>query len=312
MCCFSQPVVSVTDTNLFARLSENGTQFLAYQMQFETEKPNAMILPLPVIPNRNDDAVRFISLEKYDDLFKDLDKGFPEMSPPPGNSRSWGVTSAPTVDAHLEVHQVGDFVASFVPTMNDFSRLDPQFVIPKDSWDKIPEYADYGFAVFQLKELGGKPHPMAFEFETRWPDRIFFPTVHIHDGQVHDIEEFDHMLYLQYPGFDEIVGEYKNRDVKDRATGLVRSRFPANKICQTQLTEGIVEPELLVHRFELRGNLKNQDIVQPVSATMAGLPIQPPSALRYWPILPAVMGLAGMGWLFNRRSRLMQEKSRSV
>ncbi len=39
----------------------------------------------------------------------------------------------------LSVQQVGDYIASFVPTMADFSRLDPQFLIPKETWDKIPE-----------------------------------------------------------------------------------------------------------------------------------------------------------------------------
>ena len=48
MCCFAQPVLSVTDTNLFARLTGTGSQFLAYQMNFSSVKPNAMILPLPV------------------------------------------------------------------------------------------------------------------------------------------------------------------------------------------------------------------------------------------------------------------------
>ena len=59
--------------------------------------------------------------------------------------------------AALKVHSVGKFVASFVPSQSDFDRLDPQFVIPKESWAKLPEYQDFGFAVFQLKELSGYP-----------------------------------------------------------------------------------------------------------------------------------------------------------
>ena len=31
----------------------------------------------------------------------------------------------------------------------------------------------------------GRVHPMAFEFPTRSPDEIFFPTAHIHDGACH-------------------------------------------------------------------------------------------------------------------------------
>ena len=29
-------------------------------------------------------------------------------------------------------------------------------------------------------------HPMAFEFPTRHPDKLFFPTNHVHDGALHD------------------------------------------------------------------------------------------------------------------------------
>jgi len=48
MCIFSQPVVSVNNTQIFARLSGKGTQFLAYEMNYESRDPNAMILPVPV------------------------------------------------------------------------------------------------------------------------------------------------------------------------------------------------------------------------------------------------------------------------
>jgi hypothetical protein len=80
---------------------------------------------------------------------------------------------------------VGNFVASVVPTVEDFRRLDPQFSISPEIWGKIPDYQDYSFVVFQLEELKGRPHPMAFEFETRHQENLFFPTVHIHDGEVH-------------------------------------------------------------------------------------------------------------------------------
>ena len=167
MCCFAGPVKSVTNTNLFARMTGQGSQFLAYQMDFETEKENAMILPLPVAKPAQEDSLRFISLKKYDSFFDDLDDAFPTIRPP-ARFRVDSARDAPSaIASNLAVHEVGDFVASFVPTMNDFSRLDQRFVIPKSSWDKIPQYADYGFAVFQLKNLRGKPHPMAFQFETR-------------------------------------------------------------------------------------------------------------------------------------------------
>src|SRR5581483_11470974 len=108
--------------------------------------------------------------------------------------------------APLEVHDVGDYIASFVPTVDDFERLDPRFSISKQVWSAIPAYADYGFAVFQLRELSGSTHPIAFEFQTRLSDALYFPTVHIHDGTVHEKDNFDHVLYLQEEQFDSKVG----------------------------------------------------------------------------------------------------------
>ncbi len=58
-----------------------------------------------------------------------------------------GVAAAP---ATILVHDVSSFEASFVPTLEDFDRLDERFRIPPDAIGKIPRYRDYGFAVFKL------------------------------------------------------------------------------------------------------------------------------------------------------------------
>src|SRR4029079_513166 len=97
----------------------------------------------------------------------------------------------------LPVIPVGSFEASFVPTVNDFSRLDERFRLPGNAFDKLAGYKKYGFAVFKLKPGEQKVHPMAFEFPTASTSRLFFPTVHIHDGKVHDRAGFDHALYCQ-------------------------------------------------------------------------------------------------------------------
>jgi hypothetical protein len=49
MCCFSQPVELVGDTNIFAR-SDNVRQFLVYSMSYAAPTDLAMVLPLPVPP----------------------------------------------------------------------------------------------------------------------------------------------------------------------------------------------------------------------------------------------------------------------
>ncbi len=301
MCIFSQPVKSVSDTNLFARINPHGTQFLVYQMQFQSERINAMILPLPTELPAKEDSLRFVSFERYKNFFSDLDDGFPTR-----NSIADDISSARSgIVEPLAVHEVGEFIASFVPELVDFARLDPQFAIPNETWKKIPHYKNYGFAVFQLKSLFGKPHPMAFEFKTRWPEKVFFPTVHIHDGDVHEWEQFDHMLYVQHPYFDNVCGKYVNSNVKDKFTGFVRSAKKASAFCKTKLTQQIIEPDLFVHRIAMHGKRRNQDVVVDFDGKkVSWVNSAVRSIQESWLALPAAVVATGLVWLFHRRSRL--------
>ena len=77
MCCFSRPVQRVSATNIFARSSADGRQFVVYSMTLKAAENLAMILPLPVPVRTAEDAVKFINLEKYADFFHDLHRGFP-------------------------------------------------------------------------------------------------------------------------------------------------------------------------------------------------------------------------------------------
>lgn len=313
MCIFSQPVVSVTDTNIFARLLPDGWQYLVYQMRFETKKNNAIVLPLPVqLPATDENSLQFISLKNYTRFFTDLNKGFP-LALPKSRVPSRGVDSPRSFKPKLEVHEVGDFIASFVPSIPDFDRLDEQFRVPQESWDKLPRYADFGFAVFQLKSLKGKPHPMAFKFRSRLNMQrggsVFFPTVHIHDGKVHDREDFDHTLYLQAPEFDNACGEYKQRErlVADAATGYVRSKWPARAFCDIDASRGIVAADVLVHRLEKRGRLDNVDIL----ANRDFSHVENHSWRSPFGIVPTVASLAGivgLKWFFNRRDCVAMTK----
>ena len=302
MCCFSRPVLSVFATNIFARLSGLGTQYLVYQMQFESEEPNAIILPIPVKNPAAESSIKFIDLSDYGEFFEEVARAFPHLSSGIG-------CASKSVDSRgmdsLAVHKVGNFVASFVPTVGDFERLDPQFSIPKQTWDKIPIYDDYGFVVFQLEELAGKPHPMAFEFTTR-DENVFFPTVHIHDGEVHSVEEFDHNLFLQHASFDSQVDAYRGLDIRDQATKFIRSKDIADKYCYTEKSKGILNPDLLLHRQVLRGTLPNKDTI----VKMSGNALVPGMNLRQlqW-VWPWVVLAAGIGWFFNRRGRLKKGRT---
>lgn len=193
MCCFSAPVKHVADTSIFARVSKRGNQILVYSMSLDTAEDVAMILPIPVKAGTTEDQFQFINLEKYPQFFGDLAEMFPRALPL-GVPRA---TASAGVAAPLKIQKVGSFEGSFVPTQADFSRLDERFRIDPAVWNKLPQYENFGFAVFKLRSGKQQVHPMAFAFPTATPESIFFPTVHIHDGQVHELERFDHALYCQ-------------------------------------------------------------------------------------------------------------------
>jgi hypothetical protein len=257
MCIFSGPVYGVTRTHIFGRLSGNGTQFIVYSMSLLSDSDVAMILPLPVGSHDERTALRFINLEDYPEFFEDLSaatKGRPASA----STRS----IAPT----LEVHQVGAYEASFVPTLDAFDRLDARFRLPRAVWDDLPQYADYGFAVFQLRVAGhGRRrattfHPMAFEFVTRHPDVLFFPTVHVHNGSVEPYARFRHDLYLQ-----DARTEPRSRGGRMVSFGgypqlVTVSTRPAGQFMSVEDTKGVVDAEQPCFNLALGGEFKNADV----------------------------------------------------
>jgi hypothetical protein len=243
MCCFSQPVDYVSATKIFARPSKGYGQYLVYSMTLKAGSDLAMILPIPTPKASKEDAVEFINLEKYPEFFEDMWSGFPA---PKSDSRGSLAKDAPPPTPKLKVVEIGSFVASFVPTVKDFSRLDEQFRLPAGTWDKLPQYKDYGFAVFKLKKGEHKVHPMAFEFPRADKSKLFFPTVHIHDGKVHANARFDHVLYSQ------------NWD-----TGMrwQESPQPAEMFMKKlDQAKGVVDDKSHVYRKLMVGTYENEDI----------------------------------------------------
>jgi hypothetical protein len=242
MCCFSRSVEKVADTNIFARAGKEGKQLLVYSMFLSAREELAMILPIPTPKASKEDAVRFISLEDYPGFFKDLLKGFPTRGTKNGGEKD---KSSGKAHEKLKVVEVGSFEASFVPAVKDFSRLDERFRLPAKTWDELPTYKDYGFVVFKLKKGAAKVHPMAFEFPRAEKKKLFFPTVHIHDGKIHKTAMFDHALYSQTSGEDTI--------------DWTESPQPAGFFVKIDKTAGIVEKNAHVYRRLIKGKKKNED-----------------------------------------------------
>jgi hypothetical protein len=241
MCCFSRHVEAVSGTNIFARSGPDGRQVLVYSMTLSSKEDVAMILPLPVPANSPEDALKWISLKEYPDFFQDLHRGFP----PPAADPPLLSKSEPKPRA-LAVVEVGDFEASFVPSAKDFERLDERFRLPSTP----PAAKGFGFAVFKLKQGSRKVHPMAFDFPRANPARLFFPTLHIHDGKVHETVGFDHALFAQNR-------EGERLEIQDWR----ESDQPASAFVKIAKARGVVDGERHVYLREIRGPRKNEDVV---------------------------------------------------
>ena len=277
MCIFTGTIETVSETCIYSAAQPGGLQALIYSMEIRTQADLAMVLPLPVPAGAGEDAVRFVSLEDYQGIFGDMDELFPLLRDP--NAEFMSALSADLGEAQLEVHEVGAYDASFVPSHTDWDRLDARFKLPSEVWEKLPQYRDWGFAVFKLgaasrekhaeeierlSTLGStemeqdaldeirsqRVHPLALVFPTRRPERLFFPTVHVHDGEVHGGGRFDHLLYCQ---------------LEDPAAHAVQtphwrqSRGPIERCVDLERSQGLVVSGQLIFRTALRGYLPNQD-----------------------------------------------------
>jgi len=91
---------------------------------------------------------------------------------------------------------------------------------------------------------------MAFEFPRADAKKLFFPTVHIHDGQVHAQATFDHTLYCQKREGDALsLPDWRE------------SEFPARQFMAIDRTQGIVEAASHCYRKKIVGQRKNEDIL---------------------------------------------------
>jgi hypothetical protein len=267
MCCFSVPATSVgffarwfgqtprvdvSGTKIFARV-EAGIQHLVYSMSLTTPGDVAMVLPLPV-GSRDENALGFVDLSGYDSFFEHLGSLFiPEVEP----QAKGGLSLSRSRQSTLVVHQVGSFEASYVPSIQDFDRLDARFRLPKEVWDQRPEYAKFGFAVFKLKKgTEAKIHPMAMRFPTFEPDSIFFPTLHVHDGRLQEIADFSHDLYFQLA--NGRAPEHRLPGT-GRANPSRRSDGVAGSVIDAAKHEGLVDLERHVWHWPLFVELPNGD-----------------------------------------------------
>lgn len=246
MCIFSQPT-TVSDTQIFAR-REKDQQYLVYRMRFDARKDVAMILPLPTPKDAKEETLQFIDMRGYLGFFKDLEDAFIPDPPFPGAlAGGFGGTKKET-KAPLKVTAVGGYEASFAPHLEDMDRLDERFRLPRDIWKSFPQYDSYGFAVFKLQPGVLQAPPLGMSFPTQLKTKVYFPTVHIHDGRVHEKELFDHTLYAQLSAEQAMY-----------ADGWSGSAKLAEQTVNRRRAGKIIDPKQHLYKRLLSGLQKNED-----------------------------------------------------
>jgi hypothetical protein len=275
--------LNVSKTNIFASHTKPGFQTIIYSLSIASSTQAAMILPLPVALNAGENALKFIDLSSYAEFFDDLAR----VCQPLYQVSDFGAGCAGDEPLNiLPVYDVGDYEASYVPTMADFNRLDSRFRLADEVWEKMPDYSDYGFAVFQLKTTlsnegetkENKIHPMAFEFQTRDSQKLFFPTVHVHDGDYHSEAGFYHTFYCQqdnaYTAFkiqrDKLMGlepAPPTPYVENDETGIfiaddwfLTSSDVAANLMPVDRCEGLIDPDKKIYAMTLMGDYANVDL----------------------------------------------------
>ena len=243
MCIFSGKIEEVSSTSIFCSDLGNNKRCTIYQMNVNTKRDVAMVLPVPT-----QKEIEFVDFSDYDNFFEDLDRLFPK---PVTRSSSRSVMKGGGLEP-LAVHSVGSFVASFVPSLDDFDRLDKRFKIGEDLWDELPNYEAFGFAVFKLKPGNQKVHPMAYKYVTNAPMMIYFPTSHVHDGRVPLVDRFDHNLYFQLGFRFGNCEKWRTGKSKDGA-GAVQEFVDINK-CQ-----GLVRVNREIQKRSIHESHRNGD-----------------------------------------------------
>jgi len=245
MCIFTGSVKNVSTTKIFVADVDDGQHGCVYSMKAGIKTPVAMVLPVPV-KDQKQEAITFINLEKYPKFFKDLEDCWEQylgdmMVGCAGGTRS----------RSLKVHDVGQYIASFVPSVAYFAKLHAKFRLSTKLISKFTGYQKFGYAVFQLKDSANESdfHPMAFRYTPAQQKQLFFPTVHVHDGETyHKEEHFDHVLYAQ-------PETYADRNYWEK------NYFVPEQSVKIELTHGLVHPTRPMFKTSLFGEKKNNDYI---------------------------------------------------
>jgi hypothetical protein len=245
MCIILSTVDKVANTKIYVSPDkENKRQLTVYSNEVATKEENAMILPVP-----NPETIELLDLSNYPKFFEDCEACFTRV--PTLSLRSFQPMNA--YASLLPVFQVGSYLASIVPSLYDFSRVNRDVFDYGDDLIRVLEknYKEgFGFILCVLKKGSHTYHPFAYTHDIQTPNRLFIPTRHYHPGESNSTADWDHIIYSP-------ITELNNpREVKFRDTSPIKWK----KLPETYRWAYSVP----LCRWEMIGEWKNIDL-QPES-----------------------------------------------
>jgi hypothetical protein len=221
-------------------------QFLVYSMNYRVGEDLAMVLPLPVPVGSKEDAVQFIDLHGYGEFFADLQSGFPVAASDKRRPLSRSMPS------HCRQRRSRWFrsAASKRRLCRRSKTLRASmlgFACRTGFGTSCPPTKSRGLRCSSCARMPARCIRWRLRFLAPIASKLFFPTVHIHDGKVHDTAHFDHSLYCQ------VGSQY------GKTTGWEETPQLASAFVKVAATKGIVDGSAHCYRKTILGNQKNQD-----------------------------------------------------
>jgi hypothetical protein len=219
MCIILSAVEKVSNTKIYVSPDEdNLRQITIYSNEVATREKNAMILPVP-----NPESIELLDLSKYSKFFEDCESCFIKL-PTLSLTRSFHPEYA--YASILPVVQVGSYLASIVPSFDDFVRIDRSIFDIDDNL--LPMLAKhyregFGFILCVLDEGSHTYHPFAYTHKMKEPNRLFIPTRHYHPGESNSYADWDHTIY------SPITELHNTREMKFRDSSPIKwKKLPAS------------------------------------------------------------------------------------
>lgn len=240
--------VRVKNTRIHATMLPFGRQFLAYQMDVESNG-DAMLLPIPA---KSDDILLTACPSNYWGELKTikLNRMLSNVQHLLGGTLSFSASRGTTIDVQV----VGNYDVSIARDVADLANLHPSMKVSQRTLDTLNESIYDGYAIVVAKVRAGQfksNHPLGISFPTD-KDTLYIPLRHEHGGSR---SEFDHDVFVSSDASAESVFERYRSTYKIDGVGTGQVSNPAWNLLG--MSDGLKYPHV---RMNLTGYGTNEDM----------------------------------------------------